>query len=450
MTRRTARGAQGCLAKIGWVCYVDIVGKSKEWRDSFVRICMLTSSYPRHADDGAGSFVRYLAKHLGRLGHEVHVVAPHDGGNPCPPHDERVAVTFFKYAPSSELRVFGYGRSLRSDVRLRPAVYLALGPFVTSALAAVLRTTTVHRCELIHAHWAVPSGFVGAVMSLALRLPLVVSLHGSDMYLSTTSHVARLGAGMAFRWANAVTACSQDLLDKAIRLGASPATSWVIPYGVEVDAFTRSLDGIERTRQRLGVRKGELVVSAVGRLVTKKGFDYLLRAIPLIERQVQQPLRVILGGDGDLRQDLERLAAEQGVADRVVFTGPLAQSGVADVLAASDVVAVPSIRDDWGNVDGLPVVLLEAMAAGRAVVATRVGGIPMAVRDGENGILVAERSSEELAQAIVRLLESPELRRSLGGSARTSVETHFTWAALAQAYDRVYSVCRVRGARVLG
>jgi glycosyltransferase involved in cell wall biosynthesis len=120
---------------------------------------------------------------------------------------------------------------------------------------------------------------------------------------------------------------------------------------------------------------------------------------------------------------------------------------VARALAAADVVAVPSVRDRAGNVDGLPNVLLEALAAGRPVVASRVAGIPDVVRDGLNGLLVPARDPEALATALLRLRREPETRTRLGAAARRYAETTLTWGAAVRAFEEAYAEAAALDAR---
>ena len=131
----------------------------------------------------------------------------------------------------------------------------------------------------------------------------------------------------------------------------------------------------------------------------------------------------------------------------MTFPGALDREAAARALAAADVVAVPSVRDRAGNVDGLPNVLLEALAAGRPVVASRVAGIPDVVRDGENGLLVPERDPVALAAALLRLRREPETRTRLGAAARRTAETTLTWGAAVRAFEKAYAEATALDAR---
>ncbi len=128
---------------------------------------------------------------------------------------------------------------------------------------------------------------------------------------------------------------------------------------------------------------------------------------------------------------------ELGVADTVVFTGAASRAEIPVLMAAADVVAVPSIRHG-GYVDGLPNVALEAMAAGKPVVGSRVGGIPELVRDGDNGLLVPEKDPRALADALLALARDPGLRQRLGGAGHAEIRDERSWKAVGARFVEIY------------
>jgi glycosyltransferase involved in cell wall biosynthesis len=190
----------------------------------------------------------------------------------------------------------------------------------------------------------------------------------------------------------------------------------------------------ESVRASLRIGDAPLVFSA-GRLVSKKGFEFLIDSVRTLAA-THPGLRVLLAGEGDLAGALRARAAGLPVE----FLGDQSQDEIARYVAAADVIAVPSVRDDAGNVDGLPNFALEALASETPVVATRAGGLPQAISDGDNGLLVAERDPAALASAITRLLASPEMAGRLGLAARTRVMRDHSWARtaadMAAAYER--------------
>jgi glycosyltransferase involved in cell wall biosynthesis len=285
------------------------------------------------------------------------------------------------------------------------------------------------RYDVLHVHWVVPNAALVLDIARSHGLPLVVSLHGSDVFVAERLAPARRLARAVFHAAGAITACSRDLHERALRLGAHPARTCTLPYGVDVAAFS--------TPRRLGVREGlgvppeDLLVLGFGRLVEKKGFRYLIEAAARVSG-----VRVVIAGEGDLRAELESLALASRAPVR--FAGALDRDAMAAALQAADAVVVPSVVDRAGNVDGLPNTLLEALAAGRPVIASRVAGIPDVVKDGEHGLLVEAKDVNGLASALMRLRDDPALGGRLGRAARERVSASFSWDAAARAFEDCY------------
>jgi glycosyltransferase involved in cell wall biosynthesis len=279
----------------------------------------------------------------------------------------------------------------------------------------------------------------GGVIAAAARpsLPLVVSLHGSDVFVAERSAPAGAAARRVFARAGVVTACSDDLARRAIALGAAEDRTEVVPYGVDTARFgARARSDAGALRATLQVPHGAPLLVTAGRLVRKKGFEYLIDALPLVA--AHPDARLVIAGDGDLAGELRDRARAAGVADRVHFTGNVPQDTVGAWFAAADVVVIPSVRDDSGNVDGLPNTVLEALASGAPVVATTAGGIASAIDDGDSGLLVAERDPRALAVAIAAVLDDPERGARLGRAARASAEARFGWDAAAARFEAAY------------
>ena len=399
---------------------------------------MVASSYPRFSGDSVGSFIEPIARGIAARGHEVHMVAPWHPKWNRPKVDDGVHFHLFHYSPLASLNTFGYAEGMRADVRLRGSA-IAIAPLaLMSGGFKALRVAQKKRATIMHAHWVIPGGVIGA--AAARSLPLVVSLHGSDVFIAERHAIARQAAKMAFRRASAVTACSEDLRARAVAMGANARMSAVIPYGVDSNAFRPDTGARARGRARLSAGDDVPIVLAVGRLVSKKGFEYLIDATARLTHDFPN-LRVAIAGDGDLKDTLRARAEAAGVAGHVQFLGVVPHHEVPDLLAAADVAVAPSVHDEAGNVDGLPNTVMETLASGTPLVATRTGGIGAVATDRETARLVPERDAIALASAIGDLLSQPALRTSIGMHARAFVVRDHSWDRVARDFETIYERC---------
>jgi glycosyltransferase involved in cell wall biosynthesis len=397
-------------------------------------VVMVTSSYPRFRGDSVGTFMEPIAHGVAARGHEVHVVAPWHPLVSREPREGGVTFHFYKYAPVPSLNVFGYAAAMRADVKLRGAAYAAAPLALAAGWRTARRVARRHGASIMHAHWVIPGGAIAA--AAAPSRPLVVSLHGSDVFVAERLAAARAVARAVFRRAGAVTACSGDLARRAVALGADAARVEVVPYGVDVARFRPDPASRAALRGRLGLSPGDVLVVAAGRLVRKKGFEYLIDAMGRLSPAPR--IVLVIAGDGDLRDELRARAAEGAGGERIRFLGNQTQDEVASWLAAADVVAVPSVRDDSGNVDGLPNVVLEALASGAALVATAAGGIGAVVESGRTALVVPERDPHALAHALAGLAASPAERAELGAAGRRLAAERFGWAEAARRFEGAY------------
>jgi glycosyltransferase involved in cell wall biosynthesis len=230
------------------------------------------------------------------------------------------------------------------------------------------------------------------------------------------------------------------LRSRAVAIGADKQRSNVIPYGVDSERFKPSADARARGRALLRVADNVPVVVAVGRLVKKKGFEYLIDAAAAVKAHLPQ-FRVAIAGSGDLDTSLRARAQAAGIGDSVQFLGVVSHEVVPLLLAAADVVVAPSVHDDAGNVDGLPNTVMEMMASGTPLVATPAGGIGAVAIHGVTALVVPERDVPALAIAIESLLRDRSAAMLIGTQAREFVCRHHSWARVAEDFEAVYQRC---------
>jgi glycosyltransferase involved in cell wall biosynthesis len=383
-------------------------------------VVMVTTSYPRFPGDSVGTFMEPIAQSVAARGHKVHIVAPWHPLVTRQREEQGVQFHFYRYAPLRSLNVFGYAAAMRADVSLRAAAYVAAPLALAAGWRAARDVAHTHRAHVMHGHWVIPGGITAALA--APELPLVISLHGSDVYLAERFGPARTAARRAFARAGSVTACSDDLARRAVALGAAPDRMEIVPYGVDTARFGPNTKARSARRKQLGLDADAPFCVAAGRLVHKKGFEYLIDAVADVPH-----LTLAIAGEGTLNEALHARAITAGVAQRVRFLGDQPQDRVGELFAAADVICAPSIRDDSGNVDGLPNVVLEAMASGTPLVTTAAGGIGSVIESGRTGMVVPERDVTAIAAAIRELLEHRERAHEIGAAARSEVDRRFGW-----------------------
>ncbi len=402
-----------------------------------MRILLVAHSFPRHPSDLAGSFLHALARGQQALGHEVLAVAPHDTGLPLDELVDEVRVRRYRYGPDAA-ETLAYRGTMADQVLRTWNGRLRILPFLAAARVAVRRAVDDFAPDLVHVHWWFPGG-LAVWPRIAGDPPYVLTSHGTDLFLLDRAPAARLLAGPIFRTARETTVISTPLVDRARALGVKRARITVVPMPVD------PLVAAEADRAGAPGDRDELLF--VGRLVERKGAAFAIRALAELAAGGRSSRLTIVGGGPDRRM-LGELAHLLGVAGRVTFTGALPPRDVRDRYRRAGILVMPAVTDWKGEQEGFGMVIVEAMAFGVPVVATRSGGIPDILRDGENGLLVAERDPAALAQAIARLADEPELAVRLAEAGRRDVRDRFAPRRIAARFDEVYQ--RVAGAGARG
>ena len=267
----------------------------------------------------------------------------------------------------------------------------------------------------IHGYFAHRPAAVAAHAAQRLGVPYGFSVHARD-----ARKVTAVALAARARRAACVIACNRDIAAELARAGA-PAR--ILPHGVDTRRF----------RPRPEPRGVPLRLLAVGRLVEKKGFETLIEAAARLT--IRFRLRIV--GEGPRRVRLARAIAAAGLAGRVTLAGPGTHVDLPAEYARAHVVVVPSVADRNGDRDGLPNVVLEALASARAVVASDVGAVGSAVLPGRTGVLVPPGDAEALARAIERLARRPDWRERLGRQGRAHVERRFELGRCTERLGRV-------------
>ena len=286
-------------------------------------------------------------------------------------------------------------------------------------LARLLRSEGI---ALMHSH-LYHANLYGRLAAWRAGVPAVATVH--NVYTRSKLHRRLLNRFLARKSARVIAVSAEVRDDLVGRDGIDPRRVATIHNGIDLRRVDTPLTR-EQARARLGLPADAIAIGCIGRLEEQKGHRYLLEACT----KLPQPFHVIIAGDGRLRRELERRAAELGVAAQVSFLG--ARSDVAEILRALDIYVMPSL---W---EGLSLAMLEAMAAGLPLVISDVSGVAQAFGDEECGVRVPPRDAAALAQAIRDLAQSPERRQRLGDAGRRRVRAEFDIEVMIRRLSAVY------------
>lgn len=384
-----------------------------------LRVLVLSTSYPLRSVSSCGVFVRRLVDALGAHC-ALTVLCPSDD---CAATAAGTAqLIAFRYAPRRWQLLAQSSGGVLPALRARPALFALLPSFLVALTWALLRLA--RRVDVIHANWAICGALAGLLQPLHRR-PFVVTLRGDDVAVAGRSGLHRLLLRLAVVRAAEVV-CVADTMAQNLRatMPASAAKVRVILNGVDVQFRAESgASPILRT-------------VFVGSLIPRKGVDILLKAFALLDESAGV-LRLV--GDGPERARLQALARDLGVQARMEFIGQVEPEQVAGHLAESQLFVLPSYSE------GRPNVLLEAMASGTAVVATRIAGVVDTIADGEQAWLCEPGDVNGLSATLRDALQHPKERLRRAAAARRRVEVEgWTWQAAARSYAGVFAAAARR------
>lgn len=397
------------------------------------RILCMTSNFPRWAGDSTTPFVLHLAEDLEALGWEIDVLAPHAPGCAHAETIDGIKVNRFQYLWPARLQTVCYQGGALINLRKNKANKLKLPALIAAEWAHCMARLATRKYDLLHSHWILPQGFTGALAARPLRVPHVLTVHGGDIFGLRGKMMARFKR-YALRHADVVTVNS-SATRQAVNEVAGDIRLEQIPMGVATDRYADPAQ-VAKLRAAYRAGAGPLLVF-VGRLVDEKGVEDVIRAVALL-RDTLPDTRALIVGDGQDRAALEQLGDGLGVATSVHFTGWVDPKMLSSYLAAGDVFVGPSRRSSDGWIEAQGLTFIEAMLQKIPVVATRSGGIVDSVIHEQTGLLVDERSPEQIAAAIERLQREPELRSQLIEAADRHAREKFSRAASAQRFSDLF------------
>ncbi|HET9439680.1 MAG TPA: N-acetyl-alpha-D-glucosaminyl L-malate synthase BshA [Longimicrobiales bacterium] len=361
------------------------------------------SCYPVYG--GSGVVATELGMQLAQRGHEVHFIT---------------YAMPFRLAPFQE-NVFYH------EVEVPSYPLFEHAPYNLALTVSMHNVAERYHLDLIHAHYAVPHA-TSAYMAKAMtggKLCVVTTLHGTDITLVGQDPSYQSITAFSIKQSDGLTAVSEYLRRETVEhFDVAPERIEVIPNFVDLNEYKRDAHPCHRSRLS---EKGEKIIMHISNFRPVKRVDDTVRVFALINRQL--PSRLVLIGDGPERGRVQQVAEDEGVSDRVLFLGK--QESVAEILACADLFLLPSATESFG------LVALEAMSSGVPVVATRVGGLPEVVPEGEAGFLAEVGDVQTMAEQGVRILKDAGEWHRMSTNARAASEQYSTERVVPM-YEKYY------------
>lgn len=372
-----------------------------------MKILMLNHEFPP-LGGGAANATYYIGKNLIEMGHEVHVFTSRFRGlNKQETVDgikvHRIPVIRKEQEDSSTFEMF---------------------VFILAGIPLLHRFLRKYNPDIIHAFFGIPSGLLAYFVTRKYYMPYIISLRGSDVPYYDPYRFEKLYPIIIpiikkiWKSANRIIANSLGLKELALRTDATAQID-IIPNGIDLTQFTPSTNK----------NADELEILTVGRAVKRKGFPYLIMAIPDVISKSTMPFHVNIVGTGPYLQELIKLTEELGVEEYVRFRGLVAHNEIHKVYQSADVFILPSLAE------GMPNVILEAMASGLPVITTDTGGTKELIKG--NGINIPMRDSKVIADAIINFINNPILKNDMSLKSRKIAES-MSWKKVAQDYFEMY------------
>jgi glycosyltransferase involved in cell wall biosynthesis len=400
-------------------------------RPRSLQIAVIGSTYPRTEDDYEVPWLRESVNRIARRGHQVTVIAPSYAG--LKDHlIDGIEVRRFRYAPARWEKLT-HGEGASNKLKRKPILKLLTLTYVLSGIWSAWKVCREKRIDILHVQWPFPHGLMALLPAWLNGVRVVSSCHSAEIALAAGSELSTGLLATCLRRSAAVTANSRHTADLVHKI--SGVNSEVIPYGVTVRIEPRDPVMPEQADVPL------LLFS--GRLIERKGVNFLLRAMPLI--LAKRRVRLVITGDGHCRAEWEALSCELGLTGQVEFAGFVSKERLSEYFRSCTIYVHPAINDDRGDTEGLGVVLIEALRNRRPVVASRVGGIVDVIQDESTGLLVSEKNPAEIAAAVLRLLADPALSRRLGDAGFAYATRFFDWGAITDRLEGLYQrVCPLK------
>lgn len=372
---------------------------------------------------------------------DFHVLAPHFGySSAYHVHPYFTEYRFHYFWPYKYESLVGHG--IIPAINENKLRVLLIPFFIWFEFVALLKLCRKIKPDLIYAHWFTPQGINAGIVSLITGIPFAYMNHASDVeVLRKIPLIGRIIVRYFSKRAKAITTSGKRTFDKFKWFfneeDIKKVNLKIIPMGIDFSKY----DQVSQNKSELKIRYSvneKKVVLFIGRLVEVKGVSYLLKAFKILHDEYNDMV-LIIAGVGQHRAKLEEEASNLKISNQVIFTGFISGQKKTDFLHLADILIIPSIITKEGHAEGLPVVLMEGLAAGKLIVATYESNADEIITDGENGFLVRQKNPTAIVKAVDRIMKFDETRTNEVIARAIESAKAFDWNTIVKRhYDFVF------------
>ncbi len=387
------------------------------------RVLVISSVYPTTPDGNHGAFIRETVLQMrSSLGIRFTIFAPAYEGSQTHNLDD-IEIYRFRYFFKRFENLVRDGAPTK--LQKQPLYILVAFAYLVLGAWQLFWLCKKQKPDLLHVNWPFPHGLMAYPVNKLLGIPMLFSFHGAELLLAKKFKFV----GAILRWqipmAKSVTANSSFTQALIHKLYNGEVT--VIPYGLTIKPKAPSTKYPE----------GDTKLLFVGRLDERKGLRYLLDALPSVLSK--HPIRLRIVGKGILEDEIKQQCQEQKLEKIVDFLGFVSKEELANEYASCNIFVLPAIVDSKGDTEGLGIVMIEALAHEKPVIASDVGGIVDVIQSGITGLLVNEKDPEALSQAIIELIDNPIRAKELGRQGLKDIQVRFGWTRLILLWQDVFA-----------
>lgn len=406
-----------------------------------MKILVVTSTFQKTENDTVTDFVFNWLKTFQKKGHEVKVIAAHYPGLPEQDNLHGIPVERFKYWIPESQEQLAYGHGIIDNMRASHLAKLQMPSYLLSGSMRINKVINDFKPDIVHALWAFPNGWMAALVRKFRKFPLVISVIGSEAYLAKKFKAPWI-VSFPCNTADMLASVSSTSISAAKECGAKKPFNLVF-NGVDTDIFKpKNIKSKEAAavRKEFNLKPKDKMILCIGRFVERKGQKYVIEAMPKVIKKLPNTKLVLLGGGGPDEHALKEFTKKNKLEKNIIFAGKRGHDTLRYYYAASDLFIIPSVTDSSGVAEGgQGLVTKEAMCTGIPVIGTNNGGIPDIIFHEKTGLLVKEKNSDEMADAIIRILSDEKLANNLAKEGYKIAMEKAAWTAIVSTYEKLYS-----------